>query len=694
MKADFGGYATKNDIVCSDGLTIRGGAFKHNDKKKVPLVWAHLHDSPDNVLGHAILENRKDGVYAYVSFNGTSKGKVAKELVQHGDVDAMSIYANQLLKQGKDVVHGNIREVSLVLSGANPGALIDSIMIQHGDLPPEQVEDEALIFENIPLEHTDPFEVEDAEDETDPDEESDEDSEEEESEAEEKGDDAAVKHADTKGAKVAVATKKPSSSAADDNETIEDVYNSLSAKQKDVVDFMIGTAVQDKDSSASHSDEDLESIAHSNFQEGFKMARNVFDQNNTKTEVESTVLAHDDLKAIIRDGIKMGSIKESFLMHAEAGDYGITNIDQLFPDAKLVGANPELLARQADWVPLVLNATKHTPFAKVKSITADLTGPEARAKGYIKGNQKVDEVISLLRRTTGPTTIYKKQRLDRDDILDITDIDVIAWLKWEIRFMLNEEIARAILIGDGRSNASNDKIKDPAGAVDGNGIRSILNDDPMYSIQVELPANVSNDDIVDEIVRSRTQYRGSGGPTLYTKDSVLTDLLLLKDKFGRRLYDTVEALAAALRVSSIVPVEVMEELPNVLGIVVNLVDYSVGTNQGGDVTFFQDFDIDVNQEKYLMETRLSGGLTKPKSALVITRDTGTAAVATAPSFDGETNTITIPASTGVTYQIDGEPTTAGAHVITADAEVTATANEGYYFPSNTNTTWSFTFTEA
>lgn len=473
------------------------------------------------------------------------------------------------------------------------------------------------------------------------------------------------------------------------DKTVEDVYNEMTEEQKDVVHYFVGEAVSD-DSMAQSDESNSEELIHSsieNFKEGFTVGRNAFDAQNDNTEVKKrATLSHAQLQTLITDGIAMGSMKDSYLAHAV--EYGIENIELLFPDAKLVGDMPELVARQADWVPKVLGATKHAPFARIKSITADLTAEEARAKGYIKGTMKKEEVVLLMRRTTGPTTVYKKQKLDRDDILDATEFDVIVWLKWEIRFMLNEEVARAILIGDGRSSLSTDKIKDPAGAVDGTGIRSIANDSDLYSIKVDLAANTTADAMIDEITRSRVAYRGSGSPTLYTTDAVLTDLLLLKDKMNRRLYDTEAALASALRVKEIVAVEVLGETPEILAIIVNLTDYTVGTNRGGEVTFFEDFNIDFNQNIYLMETRMSGALTKPLSAIVIRRDLGELATATAPSFDGATDRVTINPSTGVVYLVDGTPVT-GNFVITEPTQVDAAAAEGYYFAANSTKSWTY-----
>jgi HK97 family phage prohead protease len=673
MEADFSGYATKAGLKCSDGRTIMPDAFAHQDKATVPLVWQHSHNDPKNVLGHAVLENRKDGVYAYAFFNGTPEAQHVKTLVQHGDVVSLSIYANQLKERSKQVFHGMIRELSVVLSGANPGALIDNVRLVHSDGESDLLEDEAVIFTGLSLQHEDlPDEGEEPE-------------EEENKEAEEQSE---VKHEDKSG-----------------DETVADIYDSMTDKQKEVVQLMVGAAVEAKaeaaaDDNVEHSDsntsedepsDDSNTEGDLEHKEGTDtMSRNVFDQNESG-ETAGNVLTHDQFAAIVADVKKHdGSLKESILAHAD--EYGITDIELLFPDAKVMG-QPELKARRNEWVDKVLSATKHSPFAKVKSIVFDITAEEARAKGYTKGTRKKEEVIKALRRTTSPATIYKKQKLDRDDVLDITDMDVVAFLKAEIRLMLEEEIARAILVGDGRDALSEDKIKDPEGSNDGTGIRSILNDDPLYSIKYPLAANVSPKDAVKGLVRARAQYRGTGKPTLFVSDNFLTDIMLEEDRFGRPLYETEQSLADKLRVKEIVTVDLFDDTATLLAIMVNLQDYTVGANKGGELTSFEDFDIDYNQHKYLQETRLSGGLTKPFSAVVVTREQGVLATAAAPSFDGVTNTITIPTAEGVVYQIDGAAVT-GDVVITEDTEVVAVADEGYYLAPNTTNSWSFTYTAA
>ncbi len=696
MEPDFSGYATKSGIECADGLTIDNNAFGHQDQETVPLVWQHIHNTPSTLLGHAVLEHRADGTYTRAYFNDSRAGQDAKAAVKNGDIKALSIYANKLIKRGMSVLHGAICEVSLVLKGANPGALIDYVNLQH-DADEDYDNGEAIIymgeagnFESRLLhsENSGDSMSTQTQDQTVADV--------YHSMSEEQQEVAQFMiGAALSGEEISHADVEAPASAGS-GKTVKDVFDSMSEEQKNVVYFMIGEAMKTNESKSDLAQSDVidgEFIAHAvstGIQEGFESMRtNLFDQQG-ETITKGATLSHAQVQTIVRDGIKMGSFKESFLAHA--GDYGINDIEILFPDAKTVGDMPTLIARETEWVAKVLGATKHSPMAKIKTILADLTAAEARAKGYIKGNEKKDEVIALLKRTTGPATIYKKQKLDRDDIIDITDFDIIQWLKWEIRFMLNEEIARAILIGDGRSASSDDKVKDPAGNNEGTGIRSIANDDELYSIQLKLAANVAPDVMVDEITRGRNKYRGSGNPTWYTTDTIITDMLLLKDKIGQRLYRNIDELATALRVKEIVAVEVFEETPTMIGIMVNLSDYTVGTNRGGQVAFFEDFDIDFNQNKYLMETRMSGALTKPKSAVVVTREVGELATATAPSFNGATNTITVPTATGVDYLIDDVIVT-GDVTITKDTDVEAAAKTGFYLAPNSTKVWTFTFTE-
>ena len=577
MKYDFSGWATKNNIKCSDGRTILRDAFKHNDGQTVPLVWNHQHNESANVLGHAVLENREEGVYAYCTFNDTEAGKNAKLLVEHGDVTALSIYANQLKQNGSNVMHGTIREVSLVLAGANPGAFIDSI-IRHGEF----CEDEAVIYtgENLSLEHADqkPSDKEDKAGEDD------------------KGD-----------GKVEGNKQK----------TIKDVVDSMSEEQKNVLYALVGQALEGKEMAQS-------AIEENNIEDGGEqeMKHNVFEGRETEKE---NVLSHDAMETIFKDAKRYGSLKESFLAHAE--NYGIKDIEWLFPDAKNVNMPPDFIKRDDSYVQKVMRGVHHVPFSRIKSMHADITADQARAKGYIKGKLKKEEVFTLLKRTTSPTTIYKKQKLDRDDVIDITDFDVVAWLKMEMRMMLDEEIARAILVGDGRLSSDDDKINEMC-------IRPIATDADLYCVKakVSVAAAATEDEIakafIRTVIKSRKEYKGSGSPTLFTTEDVLTNCLLLEDKNGRIIYDTVEKLATALRVKEIVTVEVMEGAKTkvesqdkpLMALMVNLVDYYVGADKGGAVNMFDDFDIDYNQQKYLMETRCSGALVKPFSAIAVALD--------------------------------------------------------------------------
>ena len=572
---DFSGWATKANLKCSDGRVIMKDAFKHNDGQTVPLVWNHQHNDPNEVLGHALLENREEGVYTYCKFNDTESGKTAKLLVQHGDVNALSIYANQLKQNMSNVIHGNIREVSLVLAGANPGASIDSI-IMHG----EESDEEGIIYtgEEITLSHAD---------------------ENFKNEKEEKP--------------MAENINKPES-----EETVEDVFNTLNEKQKNVVYAIIGKAIEDF------------SESNDNETEGGNpdMKHNIFENE----EQRGSVLSHSDMQEILADAKRYGSLKDSFLAHATDSsaevvqDYGIKGADNwLFPDAKNITATPEFIKRDTGWVSKVMNGTHHTPFSRIKSMFADITEEDARAKGYIKGKLKKEQVFSLLKRTTTPTTIYKKQKMDRDDVTDITDFDVVAWIKSEMRMMLEEEIARAILVGDGRSSASDDKINEL-------NIRPIWTDEDLYTIKatVSVKTGATTDDkakaFIRAAVKSRKDYKGSGNPVLFTTEDWLTDCLLLEDSTGRIIYDSIDKLKSTLRVTDIITVPVMEGLSrvdgesttrNLIGIIVNLKDYNIGADKGGALSMFEDFDIDYNQQKYLIETRCSGALIKPYSAIAL-----------------------------------------------------------------------------
>ena len=572
MKFDFSGWATRNDLLCGDGRTIRKNAFKDNNGATVPLVWNHEHNDPSAVLGHAVLENRDNGVYAYGVFNDTEQGRTAKKLVENGDVKSLSIWANQLKQIGSDVIHGNIRELSLVLAGANPGAYVDFVMAHGADeedtLYASWDEGALLIYHSDCKQEEKP--------ETD------------------KKEDKTVEGSEEK--------------KDDSKKTVQDVIDSMTEDQKTALYAIVGQAYEDGKSEKNNK-EDNEEMKH-----------NVFDK---EIEEKDNVLSHADMEVIIGDAKRYGSVKESFLAHAE--EYGIQQIDYLLPDVKNLNTPPEFIQRDMNWVQKVIGGTHHTPFSRIKSMFADITEDEARAKGYIKGKLKKEEVFSLLKRSTNPTTIYKKQKMDRDDIVDITDFDVIAWLKSEMRLMLDEEIARAILIGDGRLASSDDKINEQ-------NIRPILNDNDLFVIRWAVAPGSDDDDkaknFIKAAIKARKNYKGSGNPSLFTTEDMLTDMLLLEDTIGHKLYKTEAELATALRVKEIVTVPVMENITDkdskdVYGIIVNLADYNVGADKGGAVNMFDDFDIDYNQQKYLIETRCSGALIKPFSAIVLRSGTET-----------------------------------------------------------------------
>lgn len=567
---DFSGWATRNDLQCADGRVIRRDAFKDCDGIKVPLVWNHDHATATNVLGHALLENRKDGVYTYGWFNETEKGQIAKELVSHGDITQLSIYANKLKQVGHDVVHGAIREVSLVLAGANPGAKIEETMVHSED---SEFGDEGVIYTGEPIQL---YHSEEAAEETE----------------------EALEHADS----------KPDEGEEKMNEeTVQDVVDSMTDKQRRVMYALIGMAADSKETEKKEDNEEETEVKH-----------NIFETD----EAQGNTLSHSEMQTIISDAKRYGSMKDSFMAHA--AEYGIESIDMLFPEPKTMNNPPEFISREMSWVGKVMNGVHHTPFSRIKSMFADITEDDARARGYIKGNLKKDEVFTLLKRTTTPTTVYKKQKLDRDDTIDITDFNVIAWLKSEMRMMLDEELARAILIGDGRLSSSDDKINE------GN-IRPIVSDADLYTIKKKVTVKTSATDpekakaFIRMAVKSRKEYKGSGSPTLFTTEDWLTECLLLEDTTGRRLYADENALRSAMRVSSIVTVPVMEGVKgpssgDLMGIIVNLNDYNVGADKGGAVNMFDDFDIDYNQMKYLIETRCSGALIKPYSAIVLELD--------------------------------------------------------------------------
>lgn len=603
IKYDFSGYATKVGLKCSDGRTILPDAFQENDGQVVPLVWQHLHNEPGNILGHALLENRADGVYAYCSFNESSAAKDAKEAIKHGDIKALSIYANSLIEKGKNVVHGLIREVSLVIAGANAGAYIDNLAFQHGDGSVTEDETEAIISANLDLElfHTEEVKEEDKEE-----------------------DKEEIKHEEKE-------------------ETVADVFETLNEKQKTVVYAMIAEALQS--AGKTEEEETEEEIKQSDDKGDSNMKKNVFD-NSTKegdNTMKHAALTQTELREILDDARRsQSSLKNAFLAHGfdslaeaymsyqgsdedKAIQHSITDIGYLFPDHKATSNTPQIVARKTEWVKKVFDAAKHVPFARIKTLVADLTPESARALGYIKGEEKVEEVFALLKRTTDPQTVYKKQKIDRDDLIDITDFDVVMWLRNEMRMMLEEELARAILVSDGRSGASDDKISESK-------IRPIALDESLYTVPVNVAATGTNTEpttaeLIDAIIRARADYRGNGIPTFFTTSDILSDMLLLKDSLGRRIHNTVADLAAALRVADIVEVPVMTGIVNpetdeldyseLAGVLVNMNDYSIGADKGGGIQMMDDFDIDFNQYKYLIETRVSGALTVPHSALAI-----------------------------------------------------------------------------
>ena len=571
-KYHFSGWATRNDIRCSDGRTIRRGAFAEQDGTTVPLVWNHNHADADNVLGHAILENRDQGVYAYCFFNNTKQGNNAKELVTHGDICSLSIFANQLKQNGGDVIHGAIREVSLVLAGANPGAKIENIMA-HGD----NSEEEAIIYND--------------------------------------SDEINLAHSE----------EKEKMEEENKEKTVKDVIDSMTEEQRNVMYALIGEAI-----------ESTKGEGESNEEEN-KMKHNAFENEDQTQKEETQTLSHSEFMEIVSEAKRKGSMKDAFLEHNITEipylAHSITNVGNLFPESKAVSRVPEVVDRDQTWVGNVMASVKHTPFSRVKSFYANITADEARAKGYVKGAKKVEEVITALKRTTDPQTVYKLQKMDRDDIIDITDFDVVAWLKGEMRGKLDEEIARAILIGDGRDSSSSDKV-DPLR------IRPIYQDDATYTIKRILTRASGADDsafakaFIKDVVKSRKEYKGSGNPTLYTTEDMLTSMLLIEDTTGRVIYDTIEKLKTALRVRDIVTVPVMENVGredtqakkkwNLLGVLVNLSDYNVGADKGGSVNMFDDFDINYNKYEYLIETRCSGALVKPYSAITFEEEISTA----------------------------------------------------------------------
>ena len=700
---DFSGYATRNDLKCSDGRTIRANAFKHQDGMRIPLLYQHGHSDVGNVLGYAILENREDGVYAYGNFNDTQNGKDAKLLVLHGDITSLSIYANELVERAKNVIHGKIKELSLVIAGANPGAFIDNIVLQHGDSE-SVLPDEAIIYtgleftisdqlkegENVsPIIHSEERTINDVL----------------ESMTEEQRNvtkfmlSEALSHSDLEEVDFSEDDSEETIEHADGEKTVKDVFDSMTEEQQNVVYFLIGEArSSDENTSDLKQSEELdykkdltnkEDLQHE--QEGTTV-HNIFENNGkTKDQIETTVLSHSDLETIFNDARSLGSVKKA--VEGYALSHGIDNIDVLFPDARAVTSTPEFIKRRTEWVDAVMSGTNHTPFSRIKSVTADITLEAARAKGYIKGNLKKEEFFSVAKRATTPQTIYKKQKLDRDDILDITDFDVVAWLKGEMRLMLEEELARAILIGDGRSNADEDKISET-------NIRPIATDAELYQTTVYVnidDASSSAEEIIDALTLNRRHYRGSGNPTFYTSETILAKMLMIKDTLGRRIYNSVSDLAVALRVRGIVAVEVMEDAGDLLGIMVNLQDYTIGADRGGDVTMFDDFDIDYNQQKYLIETRVSGALVKFKSAIIVRKVAAAAVLVVPEAPDFTDNDVTVATTTGVTYKnkatgttlTTSEPVTVGAgETLTV---IAVPASTSYFFASSSDDEWTFEY---
>ena len=623
---DFCGYATKNDLLCTDGRTIRRDAFKECDGVTVPLVWNHRHDDPEMVLGHALLQNRPDGVYMYGKFNDTEKGRTCKKILENKDVKGLSIWANQLKQQAGNVLHGMIREVSLVLAGANPGAEIDFALshadgsdgevyayligeefteLQHGDIEFEEPVVEEIPAEEPVLSHA-----------------------EEDDKKEEKEEKPESKEEEKEPEKIEDAKeKKEPEEKSEDNETVEEVWNTLNDKQKTAVYAIIASLSEDDDEDKKGEDE---------------MKHNVFEN-----EAPVNTLSHADVETVFADAKKMGSLRDAVEHHLEdgvlahsqvgpddygvvtasgpqTGGYGIYDPDMLFPDYKSLDNTPQWIKRETDWVDDFMGSVKHTPFSRIKTLMADITEDEARALGYIKGNLKKEEFFTLIKRTTDPQTIYKKQKMDRDDIIDITDFDVVAWIKGEMRIMLNEEIARACLIGDGRNPASDDKIQEQH-------VRPIASDSDLFSVKVAVQGGTPEEvakNFIRATIKSRKDYKGSGNPILFTTEDFLSDMLLLEDTLGHPLYANEAALMTKLRVRKIVTVPVMENATvdiktggttnsrSLMGIIVNPIDYNIGADKGGSINMFDDFDIDYNQQKYLMETRISGALVKAHSALV------------------------------------------------------------------------------
>lgn len=683
--ADFSGYATMANIECSDGRTIMPDAFKHMDGQRVPLVWQHIHNDVNNVLGHAIFEARKEGLYAYGFFNKTPAGLAAKELVHNKDVDSLSIYANKLVERAKQVFHGMIRELSLVIAGANGKAKIDNVNIAHGD--DDDPDNYTTLPEDVIIHMALPLDFVSSHKENDP-------TPEPEVELEDDKDAAVAEHAEIE-------------------KTFKEVFDTFNKEQEELFHFAIAAALETNkgEDDAAHADDNTDEgdLAHTEGTEDMTITKNLFDQSQ-KTEAEKNGynVSQTDVEGIFRHAQKNGSFRDAIkhfidvkgdeLRHGEELAHGVTDLDLLFPDARSMSSTPEFDKRRTEWVAGVLDSVHRTPFANIKTLAADLTQEEARAKGYIKGEYKKQEWIGITKRVTRPTTVYKKQQVDRDDVLDVTDFDLVVWLLGEMRLMLEEELARAILIGDGRDVSHEDKIKDPEGAADAPGIRSIYHDHEYFV--TTLRANVSlpganYDTVVDVVMDGMEYWKGTGQPTLYTTVRKLNRFKKAKDGEGRRLYKNNAEVAEALGVDKIVTVEVMNTIAGLIGIIVNLNDYNLGTNKGGELTNFDDFDIDYNTYKYLLETRLSGALLRPKSALIIMETTDDLVEATVPTFVDTTGVVTIPTVTGLVYKnYDTDATlSAGAQsalAAGASIRIHAVASTGYYTEDSVNDgPWTF-----
>jgi hypothetical protein len=662
MQCDFSGYATKAGLKCADGRTILAGAFKDQDQVKVPLVWQHQHKDSDAVLGHAMLEYRDNGdVYAYANFNKSTRAQNMREAVIHGDITMLSIWANELVERGGNVLHGKIRELSLVLSGANPGAVIENIHVAHSGFD-ETLDDEAIIYTGIPIV------VGDGE----------------------------LVHADDD-------TTDSSDDEDEGGKTLQDVYENMSDEEKDVVHYMIGKALaagksdekettdEAKQDNVGDADDDKTLSHDTTDKDGSDMTtHNVFENNGEGVGSDgdkSAVLSHADISGIMTDAAELGTLSKAVEKYALS--HGIENLEILFPEARAMTQTPEWDKRRTEWVSTVLNGCNKTPFSRVKTWTADITYEDARAKGYIKGDLKKEEWFSVASRETTPQTIYKKQKLDRDDIIDITDFDVVMWMKGEMRLMLDEELARAVLVGDGRDVGDADKIKEDK-------IRPVAFDDPYYTMQIGVnidDANSSYEEVLDTILLQRQYWKGTGRPSFFTTEGFIVNCLLLRDAQGRKLYRNESELAAEMRVASLVPVEILEDYPDTIGVLVNLRDYTIGSDRGGRVTMFDDFDIDYNQEKYLIETRVSGALTKVRSAqhFYRTDSADAATTAAAPTWDPDTYTVTIPVDATVDYvDGNGDPIADGDTVLSAgDVLVVQAVPAAGYFLLPGKTRWSY-----